>query len=33
MAVGPTVEKPAGGDTEMLGDDDDDVGMGVQSHN
>ena len=23
MDVGPTVEKPAGGDTEMLGDDDD----------
>ena len=25
MDVGPTVEKPAGGDTEMLGDDDDDT--------
>ena len=27
MDVGPTVEKPAGGDTEMLGDDDDDTLM------
>ena len=25
MDVGPKVEKPAGGDTEMLGDDDDDT--------